>query len=281
MRLFPSRRSSWPLFRAVGCLAVALAAGGLSGCQTPGDVTGSVRASDAAPTDDAGWRASADRWAKAYDAQPGEKLASIKYARALRALNRYAEAVAIMRVAAVKASRDYDVLGAYGKALADDGDLQMARDVLSKSYSQERPDWTIMSVQGAVEDKLGNFDAAQHYYEEALKIAPGEPSILSNLGLSYALSQRLPQAEATLKDAASSPRADTRVRQNLALVLALEGKFAEAEKVSERDMSPQDAANNVRSIQQMIAQSDSWKALQQKGGTHTVKLTPPPDAPQG
>jgi len=64
-------------------------------------------------------------------------------------------------------------------------------------------------------------------------------------------------------------------------VLALEGKFAEAEKVSERDMSPQDAANNVRSIQQMIAQSDSWKALQQKGGTHTVKLTPPPDAPQG
>ena len=281
MRLFPSRRSLWPLFRAVGCLAVALAAGGLSGCKTPGDVTGSVRASDAAPTDDAGWRASADRWAKAYDAQPGEKLASINYARALRALNRYAEAVAIMRVAAVKASRDYDVLGAYGKALADDGDLQMARDVLSKSYSQERPDWTIMSVQGAVEDKLGNFDAAQHYYEEALKIAPGEPSILSNLGLSYALSQRLPQAEATLKDAASSPRADTRVRQNLALVLALEGKFAEAEKVSERDMSPQDAANNVRSIQQMIAQSDSWKALQQKGGTHTVKLTPPPDAPQG
>ena len=274
MRSHPSCRSSWRALRAAGCLIAALAASGLAGCKSLGDMTGSIPASEAAPTDDAGWRASADRWSKAYDAQPGEKVASINYARALRALERYAEAVAIMRVAAVKAPRDYDVLGAYGKALADDGDLQLARDVLSKSYPLERPDWTILSVQGAVEDKLGNTDAAQHYYEEALKIAPGEPTVLSNLGLSYALSQKLPLAETTLKDAAASPRADTRVRQNLALVLALEGKFAEAEKVSERDMSPADAANNVRAIQQMIAQNDSWRALQQKGGAHAVKLTP-------
>jgi Flp pilus assembly protein TadD len=279
MRLSLSRRSPWRSFSAASCLVAVVAAGGLSGCQSFGDVTGSISATAPAPTDDAGWRAYADRWSKTYDAHPGEKIASINYARALRALNRNAEAVAIMRVAAVKSPNDYDVLGAYGKALADDGDLQLARDVLSRAYPQERPDWTIMSVQGAVEDKLGNTGAAQHFYEEALKIAPDEPTILSNLGLSYALSQKLPLAEATLRQAAASPRADLRVRQNLALVLALEGKFAEAEKVSERDMSPEDAANNVRSIQQMIAQSDSWKALQQKGGTHAMKLTPPPAEP--
>jgi Flp pilus assembly protein TadD len=284
MRLSPFRRSSWRSHRAAACLVAVLAAGALSGCKSFGDMTGSIPTSAATPTDDAGWRASADRWSKAYDAQPGEKVASINYARALRALNRNAEAVAIMRVAAVKAPKDYDVLGAYGKALADDGDLQLARDVLSKAYPQERPDWSIMSVQGAVEDKLGDTDGAQHYYEEALKIAPGEPAILSNLGLSYALTQKLPLAEATLREAAASPRADVRVRQNLALVLALEGKFGEAEKVSERDMSPEMAASNVRAIQQMIAQSDSWRALQQKGGTRPVRLTRPADqaaAPSG
>jgi len=283
MRLSPSRRSSWRSFRGAGWLVAVLATAGLSGCQSFGDVTGTISAAapGPAPTDEAGWRASADRWAKAYDAHPGEKVASINYARALRALNRYAEAVAIMRVAAVKAPTDYEVLGAYGKSLADDGDLQLARDVLAKSYPQERPDWTIMSVQGAVEDKLGNTEAAQHYYEEALKIAPGEPTILSNLGLSYALTQKLPLAEAALKEAAANPRADSRVRQNLALVLALEGKFGEAEKVSERDMSPEDAAKNVRAIQQMIAQNDSWKGLQQKGGTHAMKLTPPSEQAAG
>ena len=275
MRLSPSRRSSWRSFGAAGCLFTALAAGGLSGCNSLLEVTGSTPAAEVAPTDEAGWRAYANRWAKAYDAQPGEKVASINYARALRALDRYAEAVSIMRVAAVKAPKDYEILGAYGKALADDGDLELARDVLAKSYPQERPDWTIMSVQGSVEDKLGNYGAAQHYYLEALKIAPGEPSTLTNLGLSYALTQRLPLAEATLKDAASSPRADARVRQNLALVLSLEGKFREAEQISSRDMSPEDAASNVRAIQQMIAQSDSWRALQQKSGTRPVKLTPP------
>ena len=44
---------------------------------------------------------------------------------------------------------------------------------------------------------------------------------MSNLGLSYALNKQLPQAEETLRDAANNPKADMRIRQNLALVLAL------------------------------------------------------------
>jgi Flp pilus assembly protein TadD len=184
-----------------------------------------------------------------------------------------------MRVAAVKAPKDYEVLGAYGKALADDGDLSQARDVLAKSYPMERPDWTILSVQGAVEDKLGNYEQAQQYYSEALKIAPGEPSVLTNLGLSYALSRQLPDAERALRQAAASPRADARTRENLALVLALEGKFGEAEAISREDMTAEEAKNNVKAIQEMIAQNDSWRALQSKS-VRTPK--PQPSAqPQG
>ncbi len=95
--------------------------------------------------------------------------------------------------------------------------------------------------------------------------------MLSNLGLSYALTKRLDLAEDTLRRAAELPRADARVRQNYALVLALEGKFGEAEQVSQRDMSPDAAARNVAAIRGMIAQNDSWRALQGGGGRRKAK----------
>lgn len=253
---------TFPL-RLGGVLAVVLGLA-LGGCQNFSDVTASIagQTSEPLPKDEAGLRAYADRWEKIYSAHPGEKYSSINYARALRALTRYKEAAAVMQAAAVKAPKDYEVLGEYGKALADDGDLEQARDVLTRSYPPDRPNWDYLSVQGAVADRLDDHARAQAFYTEALKIAPNEPAVLSNLGLSYALSKQLDRAEDTLRQAATLPRADARVRQNLALVLALEGKFDEAEQVSRRDMPADAAARNVAAIREMIAQNESWRALQ-------------------
>jgi Flp pilus assembly protein TadD len=251
------------LTRLGGVFGVVLALA-LGGCQNVGDVTASIAGQSVTPlpADAQGLHAYADRWERIYSANPGEKYASINYSRALRALSRYKEAEAVMQRAAVKAPRDYEVLGEYGKALADAGDLEQARDVLSRSYSQDQPNWDFLSVQGAVADRLDDHVRAQQFYNEALKIKPDEPAVLSNLGLSYALSKRLDLAEQTLRHAASLPRADARIRQNYALVLALEGKFSDAEEVSQRDMSPQEAARNVEAIRDMIAQNESWRALQ-------------------
>jgi Flp pilus assembly protein TadD len=255
-----------PRLGAVGLAALLLCAAPLVGCRDLGDVSGSIASMEQPlPTDEAGLRAYAEDWGKRYDASPGAKVASINYARALRALTRYGEAAAVMQAAAVKAPQDFEVLGAYGKALADSGQLEQAKEVLARSYTAERPDWTIMSVQGSVADRLGDHQGAQKFYTDALKIAPGEPSVLSNLGLSYALAKDLPDAETSLRQASASPHADARMRQNLALILALEGKFGEAETVSQQDMSAQAASANVTAIKQMIAQSDSWRDLQSGG----------------
>ncbi len=245
-------------FSLVACLTLTAA---LGGCQNFGDMTASIAGAPQMPADDVGIRAYADHWGKVYAEKPGEKYASINYARALRALTRYKEAAAVMQAAAVKAPKDYVVLGEYGKALADNGDLAQARDVLSRSYRPDRPVWQIMSAQGSVADRLDDHASAQAFYTAALKIVPDEPSVLSNLGLSYALSKNLGQAEDTLRRAADQPKADARVRQNLALVLALEGKFREAEDASRKDMAPEDAARNVAGIRSMIAQNDSWRAI--------------------
>jgi len=269
------RRSSRKL-----ALALALASlVALGGCRSSSDdVTGSISSPPTAlPSSDDDLRAYAEKWGKRYDADPGEKVASINYARVLRALTRYSQAVAVMESAAVKAPKDFEILGAFGKALADAGRWQQAADVLSRSYTPEDPNWSNMSAQGAVADQLGDHAQAQDFYRSALKIAPNEPNVLCNLGLSYALTKNLPLAEATLRQAVAQPAADRRVRDNLALVLALEGKFDEAEKVSERDMPPEAAAANVAAIRQMIAQSNSWREIQQTDGSRRAK--PKKDAP--
>jgi Flp pilus assembly protein TadD len=73
--------------------------------------------------------------------------------------------------------------------------------VLNRAHTPERPDWRVLSVQGAVLDQMGRHDEAQRYYATALRIAPAETSVLSNLGLSYALSKDLVRAESTLRRA--------------------------------------------------------------------------------
>ena len=119
-----------------------------------------------------------------------------------------------------------ELLGAYGRALADVGKHEQALEVLNRAHTPDRPDWRILNVQGVVLDQLGRHQEAQRYYATALRIVPEEPSVLSNLGLSYALSKNLPEAEATLKRAAAGRSPDPRVRQNLALVVGLQGRFA-------------------------------------------------------
>jgi Flp pilus assembly protein TadD len=266
------------LMRALAVAAAAAGATPLAGCHDFGDVTGSIGGSTATPTDEAKLRAYAEDCGKRYERNPGEKTASIEYARALRALARYREAVAVMQTAAIKASSDLDVLGEYGKALADAGELAQAKDVLTRAYTPDAPRWDVMSVQGAVADRLGDHASAMQFYHDALKIAPGEPSVLTNMGLSLALAKKLPEAEQALKQAVASPKADARMRGDLALVLALEGKFKEAEEVGLSDLSPEAARANVDAIRQMIAQNDSWRQLRKPQRPQSRKrLQPPPD----
>ncbi len=241
--------------------AVALVALAVTGCMGKGgaDVTGSV--GPVAGSSEEQWRAYAEEWGKRYDEKPGDKTASLNYARALRVLEQRQQAVAVLQSAALKAPKDTDILAAYGKALVEVGSFKQAQEVLSRAHTPERPDWRILSAQGAVADQLGDHAQAQHLYNAALKIRPNDPGVLANLGLSYALSKQLPQAEQTLRLAAEQPGADGRVRQNLSLVLGLQGKFAEAETVARRDMPAVEAAQSVAAMRQMVAQTNNWNKI--------------------
>ena len=261
------------IFKRAGMVMVALTlAFPLNACKTSdhfGDITGSISSAETLPTNPQALQTYSAALGRQYEASPANKLIAMRYARSLRALTQYSHAVAVMQNIALKNPNDMEVLGEYGKALADAGRFQEAAEVLPRAHRPEMPNWHILSVQGTVADQLGDHAQAQNYYAAALKIMPNEPTILSNLGLSYALTKNLTKAEDILRLAASQRGADLRVRQNLALVLALEGKFKEAETVSAQDLSPQDSAENVLAIRNMISQSDTWKDIQVQGSKTT------------
>jgi len=231
---------------------------GLCSCQTTGmsDITGSLGAkTEASPAAGSGRDVDAD--GERFRANHKDADAALAYGKALRAQGKRAQAVAVLQEAAIANPGNRALLAGLGRALADNGDFQEAFDVLSRAHSPDNPDWRILSAQGATLDQLGRYDEARQYYTSALKIAPDEPSVLSNLGLSYVLSKDLPKAEETLRRANSHADADPRMRLNLALAVGLQGRLAEAETIVKAGRPPEEAAANVTYLKRLLSKNDN------------------------
>ena len=234
---------------------IAFSAAALGGCKTIGstDTTGSI-STGPAQRSEAEWRRESEALGDRFRANPRDPDIAMRYAQALRATGQRAQAAAVLETSALHNPENRALLGAYGRALADAGNFKQAMEVLERAHSPDQPDWRVLSVQGAVMDQMGRHAEAQRYYASALKIMPDEPSVLSNLGLSYALSKDLKRAEETLRRATAGGTADRRVRQNLALVVGLQGRFQEAETIAKAELPPDEAAANVAYLKQMLAQ---------------------------
>ncbi len=244
----------------VASLAAMLA---ISGCATDRMKTGSVNRSGT-PIDQ--MNASQLNGAivsigKKYERRPKDKATGLYYASALRSAGRDEQALAVMQQMVIYHPEDNDVLAAYGKALASNGDLLKALEVIGRAQRPDNPDWKLLSAQGAVLDQLERPQEAREFYQKALLIAPNEPSILSNLGMSYLLENELSKSETYLRQAIKYPNADSRVRQNLALVVGLQGRFDEAEKIAAGELSRADAQANVKYLRQMLSQQNAWNLL--------------------
>jgi Flp pilus assembly protein TadD len=255
--------------RLLQCSAIALVALTLAGCNTTKDkmTTGSIPVALNKPVEtmnDQEVRSATERVGQAYEKNPRDAANGVNYANLLRMQGRDAQALAVMQQVAIANPNDRSVLAAYGKAQAAAGQLQQALDTIGRAQTADRPDWKLVSAQGAILDQLGRSAEARQRYRDALDLQPGEPSILSNLGMSYVLTGDLRTAETYLRQAAGQPGADSRVRQNLALVVGLQGRFPEAEQIARRELSPRQADANVAYIRSMMSQQNSWQKLAAK-----------------
>lgn len=198
---------------------------------------------------------------QSYERNPKDRNIGLSYANVLMMSGRNAQALAVMQQVAIAHPSDRETLAALGKAQAAAGQLEKALGTISRAQTPDRPDWRLYSAEGAVLDQLGRSSEARSRYRMALQMQPNDPSVLSNLGMSFVLSGDLKSAETHLRQAAQQPGADSRVRQNLALVIGLQGRFQEAEQIASQELDPQQAAANLQYLRGMLTQQNSWKQL--------------------
>ncbi len=248
--------------RRVGIAALAVvAAVALAGCAGKDRMsTGSVER-QSSPLSGGALAANTDALGRAYARDPKNVGTAMRYAEALQISGRADQALAVMRKLAIDFPKERQVLAGYGKALAAAGELEPALDAVRRAQTPEYPDWKLVSAEAAILDQLGKQDEARRLYGRALEMKPGEPSVLSNLGMSHLLAGDVKKAETYLRQASQAPGADSRVRQNLALVVGLQGRFKEAEEIAASEMSPAQAQANVAYLRSMLAQQNTWSQL--------------------
>ncbi len=154
----------------------------------------------------------------------------------------------------------------YGRELVQAGQPGQAEAVLAKAVAAGSTDWKVYSALGSTLDQQAKYAEARDYYQRALKISPSNVAVLNNLGMSYALEGNLKQAEATLKGATDLPagKSEPRLRQNLALVVGLQGRFDEARQIASADLPPDQVEANMAYLQKMLAQPNTWQQLTDK-----------------
>ncbi len=265
MRLFSASSKTPAAFRGtVLALATAIL---LVGCAKDRRTTGSVPANLRKPVAEMNQtelQQATSYWQRQYERDPKVKKTGLQFATALRMTGRNDQALAVMQKVAIYHPEDRSVLAAYGKALAGAGDLNKALATIQRAQTPDNPDWKLHSAEGAIYDQMGKPELARAQYRRALDLKPGEPSILSNLGMSYLLAGDLRAAETYLQQAINRPGADSRVRQNLALVIGLQGRFKEAEKVAAGELQSDEAERNVAFLRQMLSEQNAWSELKDK-----------------
>ena len=139
-----------------------------------------------------------------------------------------------------------------GKSLLGLKRNQEAIQALTKAAALLPNDIEVRNAIGVAYDDLGQSTMAIKSFNDALAINPNNAVTLTNLGLAQALNGDLKTAEITLRKAQSIPYAPIQARQNLALIVALQGRFKESEQIASQDLPDELAKQNVAYVQRML-----------------------------
>ena len=170
-------------------------------------------------------------WSHEYDLNPGDLESAIKLASAVRKLGNPGRAVEITRTTRALYPRDPYLMAEYAAALIASERANEALPILDQGLASTPSYGRLWSLKGAALDQQERYVEARQHYGRALRITPNDPNVMANLGLSFALSGDASTAEGWLRRATALPTASDSVRQNLILVLQLQGKTAEADKL--------------------------------------------------
>ena len=148
--------------------------------------------------------------------------------------------------AALKITPRYPAaLRGLARAYLKTGRPDLAGAPLALAYQDTPNDPKLLLLIGVADDFIGQHAYAQARYQQGLRIAPGDRSLVLDLALSLALSERFDQAIATLRPLAYASGATPQERQTLALIYGLKGDEKAARQVARMDLDAASVDHNL------------------------------------
>lgn len=244
------------LLAGVAALALSACASNRSSVGAGPDFSGQSQAQTAQTLSDLSAR---------YKSNPKDKGTILYFAAALRAAGQPDQAVSVLEAGMAVHDGDVDLRVAYAKALAAAGRFDQALSVIDSAIDPTAPDWNALLVKGAILDQQGRNSEARAAYAQAMSIAPNEAALEANLGLSYAMTNELDKAESHLRRAVTLRGVTSQIRQNLALVLGLQGKFDECRAIYAALLPPDQVESNMSYIMALLTQQNRWDLIKGSG----------------
>ncbi len=193
-----------------------------------------------------------DYWGQAFAKNPRELEPALNYARNLKAMGEKRRALGVLQQSSLYNGQSRELAGEYGRLALDLDQVGVAKQLLAIADDPARPDWRVISARGAALAKEGNYNDAIPFFERARALSQDQPSVINNLALAYAMNGEPAKAESMLRQAATADGQSPRIRQNLALVLGLQGKYDEAKLVAARDIPMSNATENADYLRQVV-----------------------------
>ncbi|MGF1649613.1 MAG: tetratricopeptide repeat protein [Hyphomicrobiaceae bacterium] len=264
--------------RTVGMLL--LVAIGAAGCASNGEGLLNVSLSNPSNQEAVTGQSELERaigyWHERFEKDPRDKTAALSLARNLKAAGDNRRAFAVLQQASLFHGQDREVASEYGRLAMQFEQVALAERLFAVADDPARPDWRILSARGAALGKLGRFDESIELFERARRIAPNEPTITNNLAMAYVAAGQPQRAEPLLQAIAYRPDATPRMRQNLALVLGLLGRYTEAKAVAAADGESAEAYARIEQVRQASGTPDATIAVP---GTSVTPVASRPLAP--
>jgi len=217
-------------------------------------------------------------WGQEYAKKPTELQPAINYAKNLKAMGEKQKALSVLQQASVFHGNDPQLTGEYGRLALELNQINVAGQLLAAADDPTKPDWRVISARGTVLAKQGKYSEAIPYYERALTLAPDNPGVMNNLAMAQAMTGDPKKAEVLLRRAVSAPGAAPKVRENLALVLGLQGRYDESKSVASSVLDSDSAtanANYLKEIVQLEPKTEMPDANSFLAQTSVAAATPP------
>lgn len=171
-------------------------------------------------------------WGDEYAKKPTELQPALNFARNLKAMGEKQKALSVLQQASAFHDGNPELASEYGRLALELDQVNVADRLLTLADNPSTPDWRVVSARGTVLAKRGKYAEAIPYYQRALQLSANQPSVLNNLAMAQAMMGDAATAEGTLRMAASQEGATPKVRENLALVLDLQGRTEEAKQMA-------------------------------------------------